>query len=217
MREKFEDLKFKIMDIQDSLGMRYYTIPDWVKAVAVYVCVSLLLIIYTLFYLDAKNYKPQELPESVNVKIDVAEETLLESDKLVEEGNYGAAFDLLATHRNHFSSEYSKSDMERLETRLVDLTQHAVDADIEALYASEDLTEQQPLLKFTGIIVEINDDPMYGVTYMVSNNGERSQEQLEVTGLADVSVNSIVEFYGVPTFNSVASPIKVEAYVLPIE
>lgn len=217
MREKFEDFKFKIMDIQDSLGMRYYTIPDWVKAVVVYVFISLLLIIYTLFYLDAKNYKPKELPESVIVKVDVAEETLLESDKLVEEGKYGEAFNLLATHRNHFSSEYTESDMERLENRLIDLTEYALDADISSLYKSEDLTSPQPLLKFSGVVIEINDDPMYGVTYMVSNNGERSQEQLEVTGLADVSENSIVEFYGVPIFNSVANPIKVEAYVVPIE
>lgn len=217
MRDRLDDLMFKFFDLQYVLGMRYEAIPDRIKYGFVYIILLAWLSICTLIFIETKNYVPEELPESVVNKVDVSEETLMEADKLVEEEKYAEAFNLLATHRNHFSSEYTKTDIERLESRLIDISAKAQETDISTLYESKDLSKQQALYKFVGTVLEIDDDPMYGVTYMVSNSETRTQEQLEVTGLNDVSKNSIVEFYGVPTFTSVTSPIKVEAFVVPLK
>lgn len=217
MRDKLEELRFKFFDLQHAVGMRYEAIPDGIKYGVLGLALTTWLAACTLIFIETKNYVPAELPESVVVKVDVAEETLQEADTLIEGEKYAEAFNLLATHRNHFSSEYSKTDMERLETRLIDISQHAQPIEIAQLYESKDLAKQQGLYKFVGMVIEIDNDPMYGVTYTVSNSESRTQEQLEVTGLEDVSVNSQVEFYGVPTFTTVTTPIKVEAYVVPIE
>lgn len=217
MRDKLDDLRFKFFELTYAVGVRYQSIPDRLKYSVVYLSLAVCLILCAFVFNESRNYKAKELPETIVINTDVAEETLTKSDLLVEEEKYAEAFNLLATHRNNFSSEYSKSDLERLETRLVDLSANATEGDIAKLYEMKDLTEHLALYKFIGMVVEIDNDPLYGVTYTVSSSGSRTQEQLEVSGLENVSVNSQVEFFGVPTFSSVTSPIKVEAYVVPLE
>ncbi|MFF2798098.1 hypothetical protein [Lysinibacillus xylanilyticus] len=217
MRDKLDELRFRLSDWMYSSKNRFERVSNRTKYSALsFLVVLWLAICGFLFY---ENYT-QVVPKDTNVamaKVDIPTDTLGRAQKLESIGSNAEAFELLATHRNHFADKYDDKQMERLEATLKGLTEGVEDADIAQLYSMKDLVEQQPIYKFTGVVVSVDNDPMYGVTHTVSNNGERTQEQLEVTGLADISVGSQVEFYGVPKFDSVSSPIKVEAYIVPVE
>lgn len=217
MREKLDELRFRIHDLIYSTNLRVGGISDRTKYLTLSFFVVLWFAVCSLMFTQTYGYKAEDLPDDIYIAPDTPRETINEALELKSSGRTDLAFDLLATHLNHFKKEYDQTQVELLEGNLRLLTDDAEEGNIEDLYLAEDLTEQQPIYHFVGIVVAVDDDPMYGVTYTVSNNGERSQQQLEVTGLVDVSLDSQVEFYGVPKFDSVSSPIKVEAYVLPVE
>lgn len=216
MRDKLDELRFKVFDISYSLKLWVGRLSDGTK----YLTLSFLLVLAlagcTFVFTQVYGYEAVETPKVALEKINLPLETLDKAEQLKDVGSVAEAFDLLATHRNHFTKEYNKEQMKLLESLLIQMSEEAKDADIKQLYSMKDLVEEQPLYKFTGMVVNVDNDPLYGVTHLVSNNGERTQEQIEVTGLEDISVGSQVEFYGVPRFDSAASPIKVEAFVVPL-
>lgn len=217
MRDQLDRLHIWAFDKSFAIKMAYERISDRAKLIALSFFIIAWFSLCTVLFLNNYKYESDVVDKVAPVKIDLANDTLKKAELLSRVGSTSEAFNLLATHRNNFSKEYSESQMLLLESQLNDLTELAQEGVIADIYAQKDLVEVQPIYKFIGVISEINNDPMYGVTYTVSKDGERTQEQLEVTGLQDVSVGSQVEFFGVPTFDTVASPVKVEAYVITVE
>lgn len=169
--------------------------------------------ICSYFIYTSYGYKGADKESAPVEAADMPRETLDKADVLINIGSTSEAFDLLATHLNNFSDSYTDTQIRLLKYRLNDLTELAEEGDIDTLYQTKDLSEVQPIQKFVGIINAIDNDALYGETVTVSTTGERQQEQLEVVGLKDVALGAQVEFYGVPVFDTVSSPIRIEAYV----
>lgn len=218
MRERLEELKFKFNDFAYEFSYRYTGKVEKVFSILFYLaCIGWAVVCGILLY-HLYQDKPNEITDiAINKHVDVSVSTLAESYKLEDEGKASQAFDLLATHYNKFIHEYDKSEQETLERRLTSLSKDAPPITLAELYESKDLVETQPIYTFTGIVSEVDEDAMYGLTHMVSESGERNLQQLEVVGLGDVSVGSKVTFVGVPTFDDVSTPIKVQAFVTPEE
>lgn len=217
MRDKLDEIRFKFYDITYSIKLRLGVITDRTKYIALSFLVVSWLAVCVFMFLQTYNYKGEEHVFASVSENTTAVDTLDKTQQLITIGSTAEAFDILATHRNHFASEYTKEQMKIIERRLTSLAEEAGEADISVLYTTKDLIDLQPLYQFTGIVIGVEKDPLYGDTYTVSKDDTRTIEQLEVTGLAEVSVGSQVVFYGVPKFSSVTSPIKVEAYEVPVE
>lgn len=217
MRDKLDELRFKFYDITYSIKLRIGVITDRTKYFALSFLVVSWLAVCAFMFLQTYNYKAEEHAFASVSENTTAVDTLEATEDLIKIGSTAEAFELLATHKNHFANEYTKEQLGIIDRRLNSLTEKANEADISVLYTTKDLVDQQPLYKFTGIVISVESDPLYGDTYTVSKDDTRTIEQLEVTGLSETSVGSQVVFYGVPRFDSVTSPIKVEAHEVPVE
>lgn len=217
MRDKLDELRFKFYDITYSLKLRLGVVTDRTKYFALSFLVVSWLAVCVFMFLQTYNYKAEEHAFASVSENTTAVDTLEATQDLITIGSDAEAFELLATHRNHFAHEYTDSQIKIIERRLTALSEEANEADISVLYTTKDLVDQQPLYKFTGIVISVESDPLYGDTYTVSKDDTRTIEQLEVTGLAETTVGSQVVFFGVPRFDSVTSPIKVEAFEVPVE
>lgn len=212
MRDTIDNIRFKVYDISYALRLSVERISDKAKYSALSFLVVCWLAVCGVVFYDSYDYKEVEKAVASAETFETAKDILEQTDLLIRIGSVAQAFDLLAMHNNHFAEGYSKKDKAAIISSLDNLKSKAEEGNIAALYKSKDLAELQPLCKFTGVVAAVDNDPMYGVTYTVSKDGESKQEQVEVVGLSKKEVGSKVVFYGVPKFTSVANPIKVEAY-----
>lgn len=153
-------------------------------------------------------------PDS-NVQIvqESAAESLVKSaNGAIKSEKYGQAFKLLATARNNFSSQFTDIQLTDITERLKTLTARAKDTTIEELYGLTDLTKLTGIYKFSGYVLDVSVDDMYGITCTIADSEDTGLKSLEVYGMTDIAVGSTIEFYGVPEFYSVTGPMHVEGF-----
>lgn len=210
MRQFLDRFSYEIYQVQEVTGRVYEKVKTPLATLALTAWgVFLVVGIY-----DGVTYQSKDLTEVVPGSRDFAGEVIEEASMLMRIGSDSKAFSLLASNVNTFSDIYSEDDVAAMKSMLTDLTKEAEEITISQIYASEDLTEVLPIVKFTGVINSIDDDPLYGSTVTISDDGVKSMEQLEVTGLSNPVVGSQVTFYGVPEFNGVDRAMTTEAFTV---
>lgn len=217
MRDKLDELIFNCKEIYYIMELKLSSISDFWKNLAQGLMVTFWLVFCGFIYFNTEDYEAPEKEEVGEVQVSEAKKLLAQAYDLEDEGKAPEAFISLASYRNKNLDIADSETLGRIERLLGVLAEGAPTADISELYATEDLTEQQPIYTFEGVVSQVDEDAMYGLTHTVSTDGTRTLEQLEVTGLTDATVGSYVIFTGVPVFDSVSSPIKVQAFVLPPE
>lgn len=217
MREFLDNVKYKVEDTAYVIRMWFDRVSDRVKFLALSFLFTPWLALCALLFWQTYDYQAETITLNAADNFDTFEDIIERAEKLERGGSHAEAFELIITHRNNFAQLYTDKQVSSFNAKLSRLITYAEDADVRLLYVTEDLDELYEIQHYKGVVVEVNKDPLYGDTHLVSEDGERRLEQLEVTGLEDAEVGDVVDFYGVPKFNSAAKPISVNAFESEIE
>lgn len=198
-----------------NVQLKFELVPRWIKVLAFSLLILIIIVpgvLTSYFNLSFRVDTKSVAPYISKTQDQYTQDLIVESQELIDSGRHAEAFKNLVTSKNNFSSQYDQTGMARINAKVESLTSYAKDIKISSLYEEKDLTHLDEIFRFTGYVISINTDDLYGTTYTISDTEKQSKDQLEVYGLNSVSVGSKVTFYGVPEFTSVTSPIKVEGY-----